>query len=127
MKFSPSPRPSPIRWERENRTQSFWKIGGQCLPDDYRAETKHSIAVPSPIGWERVRVRVSSILCIAGFVLSAFSIRAADEIPARPEELKFPPLQYEPPDQKTFRVQLKNGPVAYVVPDRELPLVNISV
>ena len=39
--------------------------------------------------------------------------------------MKFPPLNYEPPAPEQFRVQLKSGPVAYVVPDRELPLVNI--
>lgn len=48
-------------------------------------------------------------------------------IPDRPERLSFPPLTYEPPSPETFRVQLKSGPVAYVVPDRELPLVNLSV
>lgn len=48
-------------------------------------------------------------------------------IPDRPEKLKFPPLVYEPPEQADYRVQLKNGPVAYVVPDRELPLVNIQI
>ena len=48
-------------------------------------------------------------------------------IPARPEQLKFPALNYEPPAPEQFRVQLKSGPVAYVVPDKELPLVNITV
>jgi predicted Zn-dependent peptidase len=48
-------------------------------------------------------------------------------IPDRPEKLSFPPLTYEPPSPETFRVQLESGPVAYVVPDRELPLVNISI
>lgn len=48
-------------------------------------------------------------------------------IPNRPEKLTFPPLKYEPPKPADYRVQLKNGPVAYVVPDRELPLVNIVV
>jgi zinc protease len=48
-------------------------------------------------------------------------------IPARPEALKFPPLNYQPPAPDQFRVQLKSGPVAYVVPDKELPLVNIVV
>lgn len=48
-------------------------------------------------------------------------------LPARPEGLKFPALNYEPPAPEQFRVQLKSGPVAYVVPDRELPLVNIVV
>src|SRR5687768_5637662 len=48
-------------------------------------------------------------------------------IPDRPEKLKFPPLDYEPPDPNAFRVQLKNGPVAYVATDKELPLVNIAI
>ena len=48
-------------------------------------------------------------------------------IPDRPEKLPFPPLNYEPPDPAQFRVVLKGGPVAYVVPNRELPLVNLVV
>ena len=51
----------------------------------------------------------------------------AAAIPQRPEKLSFPPLKYEPPNPVDFRVQLKSGPVAYVLPDRELPLVNIVV
>jgi predicted Zn-dependent peptidase len=49
------------------------------------------------------------------------------KIASRPEELKFPPLNYEPPAPEQFRVKLQSGPIAYVVPDRELPLVNIVV
>lgn len=52
---------------------------------------------------------------------------AAADIPDRPEKLSFPELNYQPPDQAQFRVALKSGPVAYLVPDRELPLVNISI
>lgn len=48
-------------------------------------------------------------------------------IPDRPEKLEFAPLEYEPPDQADFRVELKSGPVVYVASDRELPLVNISI
>jgi len=48
-------------------------------------------------------------------------------IPDRPEKLTYPPLVYEPPAAQQYRVQLKSGPVAYVVPDRELPLVNIVI
>lgn len=51
----------------------------------------------------------------------------ASTIPDRPEKLSFPDLEYEPPAPEKFRAQLKSGPVAYVVPDRELPLVNISI
>src|SRR5262249_42122333 len=49
------------------------------------------------------------------------------EIPARPEKLSFPPLKYEPPSPEKYRIALKSGPVAYVLPDRELPLVNVVV
>lgn len=48
-------------------------------------------------------------------------------IPNRPEKLKFPPLKYEPPNPADYRTMLKNGTVAYVVPDHELPLVNIRI
>jgi zinc protease len=51
----------------------------------------------------------------------------ASTIPGRPEKLVYPPLVYEPPSPAQFRVALKSGPVAYVIPDRELPLVNIAV
>lgn len=62
---------------------------------------------------------------IAALGLTA-PIVAAD-IPDRPEKLAFPPLAYEPPNAADYRVVLKTGPVAYVVPDRELPLVNIEI
>jgi predicted Zn-dependent peptidase len=54
-------------------------------------------------------------------------VLAAAEIPDRPEKLTFPPLQYEPPNPADYRVALKSGPIAYVVPDYELPLVNLVV
>src|SRR6266496_6054785 len=52
---------------------------------------------------------------------------APGKIPDRPEKLTFPPLVYEPPVPADYRVQLKNGVVAYLAPDRELPLVNVAV
>ena len=51
----------------------------------------------------------------------------AAEIPDRPEKLTFPKLTYEPPNGAEYRVPLKSGPVAFVVPNRELPLVSISI
>ncbi len=51
----------------------------------------------------------------------------AAAIPDRPEKLSYPPLTYEPPVPEKYRVALKSGPVTYVVPDHELPLVNIVV
>ena len=55
-----------------------------------------------------------------------FNARGAD-IPKRPEQLKYPALVYEAPQPSKYRVELKSGPVAYVVPDHELPLVNIVI
>ncbi len=51
----------------------------------------------------------------------------AAEIPDRPEKLTFPALNYEPPAAAGYRVALKAGPVAILVPNRELPLVGISI
>jgi zinc protease len=48
-------------------------------------------------------------------------------IPERPELLEFPALDYRPPHPNEHRVQLESGPVAYLVSDRELPLVNVAV
>ncbi len=71
-----------------------------------------------------------SLAALAGTVLfcawAAPAARAAG-VPSRPEQLKFPPLVYEPPNPADYRVQLKSGPVAYIVPDAELPLVNLSI
>ena len=68
---------------------------------------------------------VSVILILASFAKADRAAGAA--IPDRPEKLSFPALNYQPPDPAQFRVPLKSGPVAYVVADRELPLVNISI
>lgn len=69
------------------------------------------------------RIKSLLLVLLAAFVGNA----AAQQIPDRPEKLKFPKLNYEPPNPADYRVQLKSGPVAYLVPDRELPLINISI
>ena len=69
---------------------------------------------------------LSSSLAFFLLSLSSGNVFAAS-IPDRPEKLSFPPLVYEPPAPEQFRVALKSGPVAYIVPDRELPLVNLVV
>jgi predicted Zn-dependent peptidase len=68
---------------------------------------------------------IAALLFLAGPGPALVSAQVA--IPDRPEKLSYPPLVYEPPAPEKFRVVLKSGPVAYVVPDRELPLVNIAV
>lgn len=63
-----------------------------------------------------------SFLALAATATSAFA-----EIPDRPEKLHFPDLAYEAPKPADYRVQLKSGPIAYIAPDRALPLVTISI
>jgi len=52
---------------------------------------------------------------------------AAADIPARPEQIVFAPLAFEPPDTSTFRRTLADGTVAYLAPSHEFPLVNLVV
>lgn len=75
------------------------------------------------------RLGASFALSLATLVVSAQQ-PAQDRdhaIPDRPEKLAYPALAYEPPSPDQFRVKLTSGPVAYIVPDRELPLINIVV
>lgn len=44
-----------------------------------------------------------------------------------PDQLTYRPLTYQPPRAAEYRVKLKNGVVAYLVPDRTLPLVTVNV
>jgi predicted Zn-dependent peptidase len=44
----------------------------------------------------------------------------------KPSDLKFPPLKYEPPDPKNFKIEFANGLRGYIQEDHNLPLFNIS-
>jgi zinc protease len=44
----------------------------------------------------------------------------------KPSDLKYPPLKFEPPDPKAFRMELANGLRAYIQEDHSLPLVTVS-
>ena len=64
------------------------------------------------------------------FLLIGLPLLGAEKtsaIPERPERLTYPPLNYEPPNPADYRVELSSGPVAYIVPDKELPLVTINI
>ena len=80
---------------------------------------------PSTFGLRTLLTLVSAAALLATF--HPVPALAQSAIPDRPEKLSYPPLVYEPPAPEKFRVQLASGPVAYVVPDRELPLVNLVV
>lgn len=69
----------------------------------------------------------TTLLAVAVLATLWLSLAGAGEIPERPEQLVFPELAYDPPQAKDYRTTLAGGMVAYLVPDRTLPLVNISV
>ncbi len=76
------------------------------------------------------RREILTLLLLVSLTLASLAganAATTGEIPDRPEKLSFPTLSYQPPEPGQFRVALKSGPVAYVVPDRELPLVNLSI
>ena len=70
-------------------------------------------------------------ILLALAVVSGATPRAAwsaeATLPARPEEIVFAPLAFEPPDAATFRRTLPDGTVVYLAPSRELPLVTIAI
>jgi zinc protease len=72
-------------------------------------------------------IRLISSYCAVALSATVCIGAETNSIPNRPEKLSFPPLQYEPPVPADYRVELKSGPIAYVVPDRELPLVNVVI
>ena len=66
-------------------------------------------------------------LFAAGFV-SPPAVPAADPaIPARPEQIAFAPLAFEPPDPAAFRRTLPDGTPVYLAATHEFPLVTLSI
>ena len=64
----------------------------------------------------------------AALALSASTLvaqPAASPVVERPEKLVYGPLRFDVPDAAKVRHELPGGVVAYVVPDRSLPLVNV--
>lgn len=72
-------------------------------------------------------VKVTWIVLACQVWLRLGGLLAEEVIPDRPEKLAYPPLSYSPPSPAGFRVGLKSGPIAYLVPDHELPLVQVSI
>ncbi|MFM7034942.1 MAG: M16 family metallopeptidase [Planctomycetia bacterium] len=54
-------------------------------------------------------------------------VAVAEALPARPEEISFDPLVFQPPDPATFRRVLADGTVVYLAPSHEFPLVTIAM
>jgi zinc protease len=65
------------------------------------------------------------------FLIATASVIATDavvraDIPPRPEEIIFAPLDFEPPPASQYRRTLSNGVVVFLAPSHEFPLVNIA-
>jgi predicted Zn-dependent peptidase len=69
---------------------------------------------------------LSALLVAATLATSTPPADAAD-LPARPEQLKYPPMKYAPPKAADYRVKLANGIAAYLAPDKAIPLVTVTV
>ncbi|MCP4664089.1 MAG: insulinase family protein [bacterium] len=80
-------------------------------------------------------MKSSGILCFAAVTalltlpLPAIAEEAlqGDEIPPRPEQLRFHESPFRVPDGNAYRHTLKGGVVVYVVEDHTMPLVDVSV
>jgi zinc protease len=68
---------------------------------------------------------LSSALLAAAFAAAAPA--SAQDLPARPENLAFRPLVYNPPKASDHRHELSNGVVVFLAPSKELPLVELSM
>ena len=75
----------------------------------------------------RTHVVVLFVVGLFGTGLSPLQDLQAQTIPTHPRELTFDGLTFDPPEAASHRHELNNGVVMYVVPDRSLPLVSVSV
>jgi zinc protease len=71
--------------------------------------------------------RHAAVIATAVTLALGASPGAGQEIPARPDELSFEPIHFEPPSARDHRHVLKNGMVVFIAEDRSLPLVEISI
>ncbi|MCA9285873.1 MAG: insulinase family protein [Phycisphaerales bacterium] len=69
-----------------------------------------------------------SVLLLAAAVLAGTTGAVATaDVPARPEQIHFAPLSFEPPSAAEYRHVLPSGVVVYLAPSTEFPLVNIAM
>ena len=66
-------------------------------------------------------------MALGSVAVFGLALSQAQEIPDRPEKLTFPPLIYDAPNPADYRVELESGAIVYIYPDRERPLIDLSV
>ncbi len=70
---------------------------------------------------------LASAALFAGLAVPVVAHAADSGIVAHPDRLTYRPLSYTAPRAAEHRIKLKNGVIAYLVPDRSLPLVTVNV
>lgn len=68
-------------------------------------------------------MRAAAALLLA----AAWNASAGQEIPDHPDRLTYKPLRFEVPDPASMRVEIPGGPVAYLLEDFSLPVVDLRV
>lgn len=66
-------------------------------------------------------VLAASIIAGASFASAALA-----DLPARPEQITFNSLEFQPPKATDYRRTLSNGVAVYMLPSKEFPLVNVT-
>lgn len=72
------------------------------------------------------RIIIGLMLSIMLAVSPMFTVAQSD-IVSHPDKLTYPQLNYQPPQRAKYRQVLSNGVVAYMVEDRTLPLITVSI
>jgi zinc protease len=72
------------------------------------------------------------MLRAAGFVAALAFLPAAhaadsSSLPARPDDIQFKPLAFEPPNAADYRHVLPDGTVVFLAPSKELPLIKLAI
>lgn len=69
----------------------------------------------------------AALMCVSMLALAgAATAETTATIPARPEELKFDALNFQPPKAADYRKTLSNGVAVYMMKSKEFPLVTVS-
>lgn len=69
----------------------------------------------------------ASILCVSLLALSGVATaNSTATIPARPEDLKFSTLNFQPPKAADYRKTLSNGVAVYMLKSTEFPLITVT-
>jgi zinc protease len=75
---------------------------------------------------KNIIIKCTSMIFLWVILFYCFTVQAS-KVPPNPDALTYAQLDFKPPEASDYRVELEAGPVVYMVPDRERPLINISI